>query len=151
MNNKRIHILVAEDDPDDCLLMKEAFRECSIQSHLHFVHDGEELLDYLMHRDPFLDEKKYPKPGLILLDLNMPRLGGREALGIIKADPNLKVIPVVVFSTSCAEEDISHSYESGVNAFISKPITYSGLVEVVRMLGRHWLDIVNLPIQEKGE
>lgn len=145
-----IHILIADDDQDDCLLTREAFEECRVRNPLHFVHDGEELLDYLLHRPPYEDEVRYPLPGLILLDLNMPRMDGREALQAIKSDPRLRAIPVVILTTSSAEEDIVCSYNTGGNSFISKPVTYTGLLDVVKTLRRYWLEIVELPNDGKS-
>ncbi len=141
-----VQILIADDDPDDCLMTREAFRECRIHNPLHFVHDGEELMNYLKRRPPYEDEARYPMPGLILLDLNMPRMDGREALLAIKSDSLLRSIPVVILSTSSADEDILRSYAIGVNSFITKPVSFSGLLEVVRNLGRYWLEIVELPM-----
>lgn len=150
MKTKNVNILIADDDQDDCLMTREAFRECRIANRLHFVHDGEALLDYLKRRPPYDDEQRYPMPGLILLDLNMPLKDGREALIEIKADAALRVIPVVILTTSSAEEDVLRSYELGVNSFITKPVSYSGLIEVIRALGRYWLDIVELPLEGAG-
>lgn len=144
-NAQRVQILIADDDPDDCLMTREAFRECRIHNPLHFVHDGEELLNYLKRRPPYEDAVRYPLPGLILLDLNMPRMDGREALQAIKSDKLLRSIPVVILSTSSADEDILRSYAMGVNSFITKPVSFSGLLEVVRNLGRYWLETVELP------
>lgn len=147
MKAKIVNILIADDDQDDCLLTREAFRECKIANRLHFVHDGEALIDYLKRRPPYDDEQKFPMPGLILLDLNMPLKDGREALMEIKADKVLRAIPVVILTTSSAEEDILVSYDLGVNSFITKPVSYSGLIEVIRALSRYWLDIVELPLE----
>lgn len=140
-----ITILYADDDQDDQLLVKEALEESLIRNDLRFVNDGEELLDYLHRRGPFADPEASPKPGLILLDLNMPRKNGREALAEIKRDPELRRIPVVVLTTSKAEEDIYKSYDLGVNSFISKPVTFEGMTAVMRALGTYWLEIVELP------
>jgi len=140
-----ITILVADDDPEDCLLLRDAFRESRVANNLRFVGDGEELIDYLCHRGQYADPASSPRPGLILLDLNMPRKDGREALGDIKSDPELRHIPVVVLTTSKAEEDIYRSYDLGVNSYITKPVTFESLVEVVRTLGTYWLGIVELP------
>jgi two-component system, response regulator len=150
MKTKIVNILIADDDQDDCLMTREAFRECRIANRLHFVHDGEALLDYLKRRPPYDDEQRFPMPGLILLDLNMPLKDGREALMEIKADAALRVIPVVILTTSSAEEDVLRSYDIGVNSFITKPVSYSGLLEVIRALGRYWLDIVELPLEGAG-
>ncbi|GHB03269.1 response regulator [Modicisalibacter luteus] len=140
-----IHILVADDDPDDCLLMKEAFNESRVANTLHFVHDGEELLAYLKRQLPYSDAQQHPTPGLILLDLNMPLMDGREALAEIKADEALRYIPVVIMTTSSDEEDIIRSYDTGVNSFITKPVSFNGLLDVVQALGRYWLQVVELP------
>lgn len=150
MNDPRpITILIADDDEDDCLLTREAFAECRINNPLHFVHDGDALIRYLKRRAPYDDESRYPLPGLILLDLNMPLLDGREALQLIKSDPQLRGIPVVVLTTSSAEEDVLHSYEAGSNSFITKPVTYTGLLQVVKTFSQYWLEIVALPMDER--
>jgi len=141
-----VHILIAEDDPDDCLLTSEAFKECQVANPLHFVHNGEELMDYLKRRPPYTDDKQHPLPGLILLDLNMPLKDGREALIEIKADKQLRAIPVVILTTSSAEEDIVYSYQAGGSSFITKPVSFSGLLKVVKALSRYWLEIVKLPV-----
>ena len=145
MSAQTVHILIADDDQDDCLMAEEAFRECRVSNPLHFVHDGQALLDYLNRRPPYNDDVRFPLPGLILLDLNMPLKDGREALVEIKADPRLRMIPVIILTTSSAEEDILRSYDIGVNSFITKPVSFSGLIEVIHALGRYWLDIVELP------
>jgi CheY-like chemotaxis protein len=141
---KRITILIAEDDADDRLLAQEALQESHLINEVHFVQDGEELLDYLRRRGQYATQAS-PRPGVILLDLNMPRKDGREALTEIKNDANLRRIPIVVMTTSKAEEDIVRSYDLGVNSFIIKPVTFEGLVEVMRTLGRYWFEIVELP------
>jgi CheY-like chemotaxis protein len=138
-------ILIADDDEEDRMLVKEAMEESRLANHLQFVEDGEELLDYLHNRGKFSDKTKYPTPGLILLDLNMPRKDGREAMKEIKSDPHLKVIPIVVLTTSKAEEDILRTYDLGVNSFITKPVTFSALVDIMRTLGKYWFEIVELP------
>jgi len=145
-----IVILVADDDPEDCMLLRDAFRENRLVNDLRFVANGEELLDYLCHHGRYADAATAPRPGLILLDLNMPRKDGREALQEIKADPALRQIPVVVLTTSQAEEDICRTYDLGVNSYIAKPVTFESLVEVVRTLGQYWFGIVRLP-QAKGQ
>lgn len=136
---------MADDDPDDRMLTQEAVSESRFRTALYFVKDGEELMDYLYHRHQYADLKLSPQPGLILLDLNMPRKDGREALQEIKADPNLCHIPVVVLTTSQAEEDIHHCYKLGANSFIIKPATYSSLIEVMKTLMKYWFEIVELP------
>lgn len=141
-----IAILIAEDDEDDRLLAKEAFREAKIANPIHFVTDGEQLMDYLHRRQPYQDVKQYPWPGLILLDLNMPRKDGREALAEIKGDPTFRRIPIVVLTTSKADEDVVRSYDLGVNSFITKPVTFNGMVDVVRAFSRYWFGVVTLPV-----
>jgi CheY-like chemotaxis protein len=145
-----ITILLADDDLDDCLLAQEALEESRLANALFIVHDGEELLDYLHRRGAYAGPGAAPWPGVILLDLNMPKLGGRVALERIKGDPELRRIPVVVLTTSRTEEDIYRSYDVGANAFISKPVTFEGLVAVMRSLGTYWFEIVALP-REPGE
>lgn len=148
---KQITILVADDDPDDRLMMQEALEESRLINSLHFVEDGEELMDYLHRRNQYSDAKNSPRPGLVLLDLNMPRKDGREALMEIKADPALRRIPVVVLTTSKAEEDIYRTYDLGVNSFITKPVSFDGLVNIIQKLGNYWFEIVELPIvQSRG-
>jgi two-component system, response regulator len=141
--HKSITILLADDDPDDRLLVQEAFEENHLLNVLETVEDGEELMDYLYQRGKF--SEKEVRPNMILLDLNMPRKSGLEALREIKADENLRSIPVVVLTTSKAEEDIIRSYKLGVNSFIVKPVTFDSLVELVKNLGRYWFQIVELP------
>lgn len=153
MNMRRhqpISILMADDDPDDRLMAREAFVECRVANPLHFVGDGEELMAYLRREGDFADEDRFPMPGLVLLDLNMPRKDGREALREIKADPVLRGIPVVVLTTSKAEEDVIRSYDDGVNSFITKPVTFVALLDVVRALGKYWLEVVDLPAPVEG-
>lgn len=141
-----ITILVCDDDEDDRMLTKQALELAHVSNALEFVEDGEQLLDYLYQRGAFAGETgKAPRPGLILLDLNMPKMDGREALKVIKGDPTLRDIPVVVLTTSRLDQDIFRSYQLGVNSFISKPVTFSGLVDAMNVLGRYWLEIVELP------
>ena len=138
-------ILMADDDADDRELTRDALAESRLANEVHFVEDGVELLDYLHHRGAYSRPGSAPRPGVILLDLNMPRKDGREALREIKADPELRTIPIVVLTTSKAEEDIVRSYDLGASSFISKPVTFEGLVEVMRGLGKYWFEIVELP------
>ncbi len=142
---KPITILMADDDAEDRQLTKEAFVENLLANDLRFVENGEELLDYLNRRGKFTDPATSPRPGLILLDLNMPLKDGREALQEIKADARFKSIRVVVMTTSQADEDIAYSYNLSASSYIMKPITFEGLLEVVRVLGKYWLEIVQLP------
>jgi CheY-like chemotaxis protein len=139
-----ITILLADDDPDDRMMAREALLESRLTNPLATVADGEELLDYLYGRGAYA-ETKPPRPGIILLDLNMPKKDGREALKEIKSDPALRRIPVVVLTTSKAEEDILRTYDLGVNSFITKPVTFEQLVDVMKSLGKYWLEIVELP------
>ncbi len=141
----RICILMADDDDDDFLLTKKALDESKLLNDLYRVKDGEELLDYLRN-DNKSSKKHCLRPGVILLDLNMPKMDGREALKELKTDPNLKNIPVVVFTTSKAEEDIIRSYQLGVNSFITKPVKFEDLIQVMQALGRYWFEIVELPV-----
>ncbi len=143
-----VAILMADDDEDDILLTQKALRQGKLLNELFCVHDGEELLDYLFHQGAYTDAAKAPRPGIILLDLNMPRMDGREALKEIKAHPDVHDIPVVVFTTSKAEEDIYRSYKLGVNSFITKPVTFDRLIEVMQMIGKYWFEIVTLPPEE---
>jgi CheY-like chemotaxis protein len=143
---KTITILLADDDPDDRLLVREAFEENHLLNVLDTVEDGEELMDYLYRRGKFAESAT--RPNMILLDLNMPRKSGLEALKEIKADADLCTIPVIVLTTSKAEEDIIRSYQLGVNSFIVKPVTFDSLVELVKTLGRYWLQIVELPTSD---
>lgn len=145
-----IIILLADDDADDRMLTREALAESRLANDLRFVEDGEELMHYLNHRGRFADPASSPRPGLILLDLNMPRKDGREALEEIKSDPALRHIPVVVLTTSKAEEDVYRSYDLGVNSFVIKPVSFEGLVAVMRGLGRYWFEIVELPGEAKS-
>ena len=140
-----ITIVMADDDPEDRMLAKEALAEALLANDLHFVEDGKELMDYLNHRGRYSGAMESPSPVLILLDLNMPKMDGREALEQIKADPRLRRIPVVVLTTSKAQEDIYRSYDLGASSFITKPVTFEGLVELMRSLKRYWFEIVELP------
>ena len=145
INTKAITILYADDDPEDRMLLKDAWKESRVANELHMVEDGEELMDYLKRRGKFSSLAGIALPGMILLDLNMPRKDGREALKEIKADPALRRIPVIVLTTSQAEEDIYRAYDLGVNSFILKPVTFKSLVDVTQTIGRYWLEIVELP------
>ncbi len=138
-------ILMADDDDDDRLLARDALAEADKEAELHFVRNGEELLDYLHQRGTFQAAEKAPRPGLVLLDLNMPLKDGREALRDIKTDPELRRIPVVVLTTSKADTDVGAIYELGANSFISKPFQFEALVEVMKALGQYWFRTVELP------
>ena len=142
---KLITILMADDDEDDRMMAREALEESRVVNDFRVVQDGEELMDYLHRQGQYADPKASPVPGLILLDLNMPKKDGREALAEIKEDPNLRHIPVVVLTTSSADEDIVKTYDLGVNSFITKPVDFEGLVNVMKALGKYWIEIVELP------
>ena len=148
-HGKSITILMADDDQDDCLLVKEAFEENRLLGELRFVEDGEALMDYLYHRGKYSEQNLSPRPGLILLDLNMPRKDGREALREIRSTPDLRAIPVIVLTTSKEEKEVYRSYDLGANSFITKPVTFEALVEIVRLLGKYWFDTVKLPPESK--
>jgi CheY-like chemotaxis protein len=146
MNNEKrsVTILMADDDPDDRLLTQDALKHGRVFNDIRFVEDGVELLDYLKRQGKYSKEMP-PRPGLILLDLNMPKKDGREALEEIKSDPSLRRIPIVILTTSKAESDILRSYDLGVNSFIVKPVTFQGLVAAMEGLTRYWFEIVELP------
>ena len=139
---RAICMLMAEDDPEDQMLVREAFKRSRLANDLYIVNDGEELLDFLHKRGAHANA---PGPDIILLDLNMPKMDGREALAVIKGSKSFRKIPVIVLTTSSAEEDIVRSYDLGVNSYIEKPVTFEKLVDVVRDMGRYWLEIVSLP------
>lgn len=140
-----ITILMADDDPEDRMLAEEALEEARLANDLRFVEDGEELMDYLKRRGKYTNPEDSPRPGMVLLDLNMPRKDGREALQEIKADPELKTLPVVILTTSEADEDILRSYDLGASSYITKPVTFDGLVKIMSTLKTYWFEIVELP------
>ena len=147
MADKRLIILIADDDADDRLLIHEAFNETGIPLDLHFVEDGEELLTYLYQKRPY---NHASRPDIILLDLNMPRKDGREALAELKKQPQLKTIPVIAFTTSQATEDIRRMYHLGVNSYITKPTSFDELVDIMQTLSLYWFEIVCLPSNNKS-
>jgi CheY-like chemotaxis protein len=140
-----IVILLAEDDDDDLQMTVDALQENRLGNDLRVTRDGEELMDYLLRRGRYAEPNDAPTPGLILLDLNMPKKDGREALAEIKSNSALRKIPVIVLTTSKAEEDIFRSYDLGVNSFITKPVTFAGLTEAIKVLSQYWFEIVELP------
>lgn len=148
LQGKAVTILMADDDADDRLLAKDALAECNLNGELHFVENGEELLDYLERRGKYAELANSPRPSLILLDLNMPRKDGREALREIKSNPEFRKIPVIVLTTSKADTDIAQIYDLGANSFISKPVTFDSLVKMMRILGNYWCEIVELPAKK---
>ncbi|MDO3383506.1 response regulator [Gilvimarinus algae] len=142
---KTLIILMADDDADDRMLAEEALIESRVLNELHFAEDGVQLMEYLRGDGVYADREKYPLPGLILLDLNMPKMDGREALAELKKDPVLKRIPVVILTTSKAEEDMLRGYDLGAASYITKPVTFDVLVELMRTLGKYWVEFVELP------
>ena len=144
-SKRRLVILIADDDDDDFLLVKEAFEESHLLYEIYRARDGEELMDFLLHQGRFGKPESSPRPTLILLDLNMPRKDGREALKEIKAHPQLRRIPVVILTTSKAEEDIVRTYDLGVNSFIRKPVDFDEFIKIIQTLGQYWFEIVQLP------
>lgn len=145
--SKAFTVLLAEDDPDDRQITKEAFEESKLANDLRFVENGEELLDYLYRRGKYADPADSPRPALILLDLNMPKKDGRQALKEIKADPKLKNLRIVILTTSKEPEDIEEAYGLTAASYITKPVKFKELVDVVKTLGKYWLEIVKLPGQ----
>jgi len=143
-------ILYAEDDPEDRMLVEDAMEESRLVNEMDFVEDGEELMDYLYRRGKYAELSDKPLPGLILLDLNMPKKDGREALEEIKNDPDLRRIPIVVLTTSKAEEDILSTYDLGVSGFIIKPVTFESLVSLLKTVSKYWFQVVEPPPQRTG-
>ncbi|MCP4536470.1 MAG: response regulator [Chloroflexi bacterium] len=144
-SKKPVIILYADDDEEDRMLVEDGLEESRLANKLHFVKDGEELMDYLYRRGEYAHLGETPLPGIILLDLNMPKKDGREALKEIKSDPVLRRIPVIVLTTSEAEEDIIRSYDLGANSYITKPVTFESVIGIVQSLSRYWFELVELP------
>jgi CheY-like chemotaxis protein len=136
-------IVLAEDDEDDRELIREALQDSRLEEQMQFVGDGQELMDYLHRSSP--TSEATPRPSIILLDLNMPRKDGREALAEIKADPGLRTIPVIVLTTSTSEQDIRNAYGLGASSYITKPVTHDTLTEVMEAVTEYWFDVVELP------
>ncbi len=151
IRSKPISILLAEDDPDDALMVQEALNHCRLTISLTIVDNGEELLNYLRHTQQQDHADTVEPPRLILLDLNMPRMNGREVLAEIKRDPRLRCIPIVVLTTSQTDDDINRSYELGANSFITKPMSFESLVDTMQTLTKYWFEIVEPPSISKGE
>ena len=145
MSKSNVPILLIEDDEDDVSLTQRAFIKGKILNKLYVVRDGEEAMEFLEHRGRYSDPDDAPRPGIILLDLNMPKMDGREVLQKIKSSEKLRVIPVIVLTTSERDEDILESYENGANTFITKPVEFGKFVETVVTLGKYWLSIAELP------
>lgn len=148
IENAKLSIVIADDDSDDRMLIADAFEESGIHVPLHFVEDGEQLLNFLRRERQFESFSDQPLPRLILLDLNMPKVDGRTALTAIKQDDELRSIPVIVMTTSKSEEEVRRTYALGVNSFISKPATFDALIDVVDAIGKYWIDTVALPADE---
>ena len=142
---QHVTILLADDDEEDRAFATDALRECRFANDLHLVADGVELLDYLHRRGAYAGANRAPTPTLVLLDLDMPRKNGREVLAEMKADPVLRQLPVVVLTTSQADEDVVRTYDLGVSSYIVKPVTFEGLVQAMKTLGRYWFELVELP------
>ena len=140
-----VRIVVADDDADDRMMIKDAFEESKLKNPVDFVEDGVQLMEYLRREGKWEHLKDTPYPGFILLDLNMPRKDGRTALKEIKESAEMHRIPIVILTTSKAEEDIVKTYNLGVNSFICKPVSFDKLVEIVKTVGHYWIEIVALP------
>jgi|HubBroStandDraft_6_1064221.scaffolds.fasta_scaffold53498_3 CheY-like chemotaxis protein len=143
-SGRAMTVLVADDDEDDRIFIRRAWGKERAPEDLRFVEDGEELTDYLRHAGKYRDLASSPRPRMILLDLNMPRKDGREALKEIKSDPDLRQIPIVILTTSQADEEVCGCYDLGANSFISKPLTFTAFVDVMQTLGNYWIDVVDL-------
>ncbi len=146
---KRTALLMADDDEDDCLLMEDAIRQVFQSENFHCLGDGQELMDYLFHRGFYEDVTLFPFPDLIFLDLNMPRKGGRETLAEIRSHPELRGIPVIIYTTSGEQQEIEQCYSLGANSYIIKPNSFEKLVESVRCLRKYWFEVATLPFSEQ--
>lgn len=144
-NRKPVTIAIADDDVDDRMMIQDALRDCHIRNPVDFLEDGEALMQYLRREGEYGGLAGTDLPGLILLDLNMPRKDGREALAEIKSDPDLRHVPVIVMTTSRSPDDVSVTYDIGANSYVAKPIHYEELLEVLQTLGKYWLEVVDLP------
>jgi len=144
-DENKILIHMADDDEDDRLMFQEALEEARLSNEMSFSVDGQDLLDYLRREGKYQDLEGKRLPDLILLDLNMPRVDGHQALKEIKSDPKLRRIPIVILTTSSAEKDILSTYDIGANSFISKPVSFEGLVEVIKSVTNYWFNVVRLP------
>ena len=145
-----VHILMADDDPDDRLMAEQAFQQYRLKNGVVFVEDGQELMDYLLHQCQYADAEQFPLPDLILLDLNMPLMGGQEVLAEVKADDSLRTIPVVILTTSRTESDVGKAYGHSANCYITKPVDFDAFAEVVRSIESFWFTVVTLPPDDLG-
>ena len=141
-------ILMVDDDAEDCLLVRDALQEIRLEHDLRFVRDGEELFDYLYQRGEYENKRMAPRPDMILLDLKMPKMDGREVLRAMKSNPQFRRIPVVALTTSMSEDDVAFSYDMGVNSYITKPVTFRALVDIMTVLSKYWFEVVELPPRE---
>ncbi len=144
-DDRQFLVLLADDDAEDCLLVREALGRTPVNPQVRTVADGEELLDYLYRRGRYAARQAAPRPHLILLDLNMPKRDGREVLRELKNDPEAQHVPIIVLTTSTSEDDVVFSYEAGARSYIPKPATYHGWVEMARLLVEYWFRLVRLP------
>lgn len=144
-----VTILCAEDDPDDRMLLADALESIGLPYQLHFTEDGEQLMSYLRREGDYVDSREFPSPDLLLLDLNMPRMDGREALVLIRADPSLRELPVVVMSTADSDEDVRNAYGLGASSFVTKPVTFERLVKVMQDIRHYWTDVATLPRSDR--
>jgi CheY-like chemotaxis protein len=142
---KSLVILMAEDDDDDVFLARKALKDAKVLNVLKRVCNGQELLDYLHRKDKFADENEYPWPSIILLDLNMPIMDGKQALSLIKNNEKFKAIPVVILTTSSSEIDVLESYQLGANSYIVKPVDFIDMINMVKQMSSYWIDIVEIP------
>jgi len=143
---RKIVLLMADDDEDDCLLVHEAVRKILSSDGFRCLRDGQELMEYLLHQGAYIDPGASPRPHLILLDLNMPKKDGWKVLEEMQAYPELKVIPIVIFSTSSEQADIDHCYALGANSFVTKPVSFDKLLEIIRSLKSFWFETASLPL-----
>jgi len=141
-------MLMVDDDAEDCLLVRDALQEIRLEHDLRFVRDGEELFDYLYQRGEYENKRMAPRPDMILLDLKMPKMDGREVLRAMKSNPQFRRIPVVALTTSMSEDDVAFSYDMGVNSYIAKPVTFRALVDIMTVLSKYWFEVVELPPRE---
>jgi two-component system, response regulator len=144
-SSRPITILMADDDEEDCELTRDALGERHLAGHMRFVSDGQELMDYLRREGRYADELEAPRPAIILLDLNMPRMDGREALAEIKAEATLRQIPVIVLTTSNDEADVERTYDLGASSYITKPVAFNTLMDAMNSWKHYWFEVSALP------
>ena len=149
VSQEMIKILLVEDNPDDITITQKALSEAKVANELYIVRDGQEALDFLQHQGAYRDPASSPKPGLILLDINMPKLNGHEVLARIKGDPGLKRIPVIMLTVSKRDEDVVKSYENGCNSFLQKPVEFDKFVQLIKQVGLYWA-VLNIGAPQDG-